>query len=367
MSAFLCHGAYGPFLFVYFSELGLSGQQVGWLASLFPLMTLLLATPVSSLADRKHQRVRIAQGAMFGMSIILYLLHYPTTFAGIAGLMLLMAIISSPVMSLTDSLIARMAHRNHLNYGGMRLWGSVGFATSALIFGALWQRLGFEPMFLVGSLLFLLVIWITGRLDETSGMGVQKQGAFSELFRDSGLVLLLIATILASIANSLSLTFEGIFVRSLGGGNFLIGLMVASAAYSELPTMFFGDQIAQRIRGPNAVILAYGLAASAYIGYILVANPAILPIFSILKGLGFGLFFPTTVRIITERTPDEWASTAQSLMAVGMFGVAPLVAGPIGGFIHDAISPGAVFGLGILALGLAAVVLWFATFRGNLK
>jgi MFS family permease len=131
--------------------------------------------------------------------------------------------------------------------------------------------------------------------------------------------------------------------------------------------MFYGQRIAQRLHGPNTVILAYGLMAGAYLGYVLLANPRVMPFFSILKGLGFGLFFTNTVRILNERTPEEWASTAQSLMSVGMFGLAPLVAGPLGGLIHDAFSPGAVFGLGILALALAALVLGWAALRGRLE
>jgi PPP family 3-phenylpropionic acid transporter len=364
---FLCVGSFGPFLYVYYTELGLTGQQVGLLATFGPLMTLLLATPISSLADRKRWRVRIAQSAVAGLGLIVFTLRYPTTFAGIAVLVLLMAFFMSPVMSIADSLVARMARRHGLNYGGMRLWGSVGYATSALVFGALWQRLGFAPMFVVGSLLYLPVIWITGQLEEGPPKDPEERAAISELARDAGLVALLVATFLAGIANSLSMTFEGIFVRSLGGGNFLIGMMTAFAAFSELPTMYYGQRIARRLHCPNTVILAYGLMASAYLGYVLLANPAVMPFFAMLKGLGFGLFFTTTVRIINERAPEEWASTAQSFVAVGMFGLAPLIAGPLGGLIHDAFSPGSVFWLAIVALGLAAVVVGLAAVRGNLE
>jgi MFS family permease len=114
------------------------------------------------------------------------------------------------------------------------------------------------------------------------------------------------------------------------------------------------------------VILANGLIGLAYLGYILVPNPNGLPLFSILKGLGYGLWFTVTVQLVTERTPPEWASTAQSLIGVATFGLAPLVAGPLGGWIHDAISPAAVFGLGILSLVLAALVLWLAALWGEL-
>jgi MFS transporter, PPP family, 3-phenylpropionic acid transporter len=363
---FLCTGSYSPFIYVYFADLGLSGEQIGWLASLSPLMMLLLATSIASLADRVNQRVHIIQIALAGLALVIFLLGNSFNFATIILLMLLMAIFLSSIISISDSLIARMAQRYKLNYGGMRLWGSMGFATSAMALGALWQRLGFRSMFIIASMLFLPLIWIAGKLEEGPINRREERRPVTDLFRDSGLVLLLIATFLAGISNSLSMTFGGIYARSLGGGNFLIGMMTAFAAYFELPTMFYSDRIARRLRGPNSVILSYGLMAVAFLGYTLSSNPNFLPFFSILKGIGYGLWFPITVDILTKRTPEEWASTAQSLLTIGMFGLAPLVASPLGGFIHDAISPAAVFGLGVLSLVLAAMVLWWASIRGIL-
>jgi MFS family permease len=179
-------------------------------------------------------------------------------------------------------------------------------------------------------------------------------------------VMLLLATFLAAISNNLSMTFEGIYVRSLGGGNFLIGVMIAIAAFTELPAMFYSERIARRLGGTTTILLAYGFTASAYLGYILVSNPSLLPIFSILKGLGYGLNLTNVVVMLTERTPDEWASTAQSFLSIGWMGIAPLVAAPLGGLIHDAISPAAVFGLGVVTIIIAAMVLWLASFLGKL-
>ena len=358
--SFLCAGAYNPFIFVYLSELGLTGQQVGLLASLAPVMTMLLATPLSSLADRNQWRVRLLQASMIGSALIVFLLQFPTVFNEIAVLMLFSAILSSPKMSIADSLIARMAQRNKLNYGGMRLWGSLGFALSALAFGAIWQVFGFKPMFVVGSLLYLPLIFISGKLEEGPVTVKNERKPVSHLFQDRGIVLLLVATFLSGVANSLSMTFGGIYARFLGGGDLLIGMMIAFGAFAELPMMFFSDRISKRLHNANTVIIAYGLMTLAYVGYILVPTAEALPYFSILKGLGYGLWFTGNVRLVTERTPPEWASTAQSLLGVATFGLAPLVAGPLGGLIHDTISPAAVFGLAIVSLVLAALVLWIA-------
>jgi PPP family 3-phenylpropionic acid transporter len=353
-------------MFVYYKELGLSGQQVGWLASLSPLSMVLFATSIAALADRKRWRVGVLRTALVCYGTLLFFLRFPTTFNGLLALMLPMAICHSPIMSISTGLIARMARRYNLNYGGIRLWGSFGFATSALIFGAIWQRLDFKWMFLVASMLYLPLIFMAGKLEEGPIKKEEDRKPLGELFRDAGLVMLLAGTFLAAISNSLSMTFEGILVRSLGGGNFLIGVMIACAAFIELPTMFYSHRIAQRIRGTNTIILAYAFSAAAFLGFMLVKDPNLLPFFSIMKGIGYGLNYPSAVRILTERTPDEWASTAQSLFTICWMGLAPLIAGPLGGLIHDAISPAAVFGLGVLTLGLAAIVLRLASMLGKL-
>ena len=357
---FIGAGAYNPFVFVYFTELGLSGQQVGWLASLSPLMILLLAPPVASLADRTRRRVFILQIALLSTGVITYLLQFPKGFAGIAVLMFCMAVFTSSTMTVSDSLISRMAQRNHINYGGMRLWGSFGFAVAALAFGAIWQATGFKPMFSVYAFLFIPLALIAASLEEGPSVPRTEHKPVTHLLRDLSIAFLFTATFLAGISNSLFMTFGSIYARSVGAGDLLIGMLIAFGALAELPMMFFSDRIGQRMGRSYTVILSYLLMAAAYAGYILIPNPNVLPFFSILKGLGYGLWYPGTVRILIERTPAEWASTAQSLLGVAMFGLAPLVAGPLGGWIYDAVNPGATFGLAIITLLMGAATLWLA-------
>jgi predicted MFS family arabinose efflux permease len=67
---------------------------------------------------------------------------------------------------------------------------------------------------------------------------------------------------------------------------------------------------------------------------------------------------------VAERAPEAWTATAQAALIAGMFGLAPLIAGPIGGIVFDALGPSAVFVGGSAAVGLAALVLLFATAKG---
>ncbi len=360
-------GSYMPFIYVYFTELGLSGEFVGWLSTLGPVITILFVTFIASLADRFHKRIRIAQIGMLGSAISMLMLHFFTSTTAIVLLMFSLAVFSNPIMALGDGLISRMAKRHDIVYGSMRMWGSLSYSFASLIFGIVWQRLGYGTMFLVTAVLYLPVIWMINKVEEGPVVVSEKRMPVSALFRNGGLVLLLLATFLSGMSNSLFLTFGPIFARSLGAKSTLIGMMVAFGALAELPAMFFNERIADHLRKVNTVILAFVLMAIGYLGYIFTKNPAYLPVITIIRGFGYGLWFTGTIRLLIDLTPEEWAATAQSLLVVCSFGLSPLLAGPLGGWIHDIVSPAAVFGLAILSLCLGGIVLMIATLRGKLS
>lgn len=221
-------------------------------------------------------------------------------------------------------------------------------------------------MFVLGGMAFVPMIRIAGMLEEEPGVEQQARGPASDLARDLGLVAILVATFLVGISLGLAITFEGIYMDYLGGGQLMVGMFAGFSALGELPTMQYGKLIVQRLRGSKTPLLAYGLMGGAFLGYVLVRTPWMLLILAVVKGFGFGLFFTTTVRVVNERAPAEWSATAQALMTVGMFGLAPLIAGPLGGVVYDAVGPPAVFIGGCIAVGLATLVLLFATVRGVL-
>lgn len=365
--AFLCNGAFYPFLYVYFADLGLNGKQIGLLATLAPIVTLLVTTPVASLADRTRRRVHITQAGLALTGATVFSLRFPASFAVIVPLMVALAVFSMPVQSIAEGLIARMAQRNRLNYGAMRLWGSLGYAVSALGCGALWQVFGFGPMFIVAALMYVPLIVIARWLEEGPVISPQERKPVLDLLRDRGLLLLLLAAFLSAISNSLAMTFSGVYARWLGGGNVLVGAMVAVSALAELPTMFFSDRISLRIGSTKAVVGSYVLMAGAFLGYALTRDASLLLVFAVIKGLGYGVWITITIRLVVGRTPEQWASTAQALLTLCLWGLAPLVAGPLGGLIHDGFTPAAVFAGAAIALAMAAAVVLLGGRRGRLK
>jgi predicted MFS family arabinose efflux permease len=72
----------------------------------------------------------------------------------------------------------------------------------------------------------------------------------------------------------------------------------------------------------------------------------------------------STVRLVDERTPPEWASTIQAALNAGAGGLAPLAASLLGGAIYDALGPAAVFVACAGALFLAMLIMIAAIAAG---
>ena len=350
---FLAAGAYMPFIYVYFVQLGMSGIQVGVLSSFAPAMSILVAPLVASFADRSGRRILVARVCLFCTSALLICLRIAESFPVAAALMLILAFFSTGVMPIVEGIIAHQCRQKGQNFGAMRLWGSLGWAIAALGFAALWERTGYPEMFVACGALSFVLVPLLSKLRDISGSG-EKWGNPFVLLRDKALLLVLLATFFAALSSGLSMTFSGVYAQWLRGGNMIVGAISAAGALAELPLMFFSWRIADRVGEAKALVIAYLTMGGACAGFAASPSAALLPLLAAMRGFGYGLWIPVTVRVVARRTPVDLAATGQALLAGCIMGLGPLVAGPVGGALYDRLSPRAVFGLA--ALGVLAAV-----------
>ena len=123
-------GSYIPFLYVHFQEIGLTGTQIALFATMLPLMMLTTAPLIANYADRSKRRRAILAICIVLVGGSMFLLGQGETFWHLLPLMLLMSFVRSPIAGIGDGLVARMAVKNGVNFGSMRLFGSFGFAKS---------------------------------------------------------------------------------------------------------------------------------------------------------------------------------------------------------------------------------------------
>src|SRR4030042_2067070 len=117
--------------------------------------------------------------------------------------------------------------------------------------------------------------------------------------------------------------------------------------------MPYRDRIAQRFGGPATLLLSYGFFFLVFVGYMLAHSPWMLLSLVILRGWAYGLCWVSTVRLTNERAPKDLTATAQSIMNASFYGIAPLLASPIGGVLYDRFGPRSVFVFAGVLVGMA--------------
>lgn len=362
-------GLYMPFVNVHFRHLGFSGSQIGIISVLFPITALLVAPPLTSLADRRTWRVRMLTFSLLIVGFVLVALAFPTQFWPALLLMACLAVARCLVAPIGDSLVLRMAARHNVAYGKLRLWGSFSFALIAMICGAIWEQVGFAPMFIIAGLLCLPTALTASLLEEvpTPPRQAAEPESINWIWRDFGLMTILGASFLIGGALNMAVSFEGVYMDVLGGSEFYIGLIFAISAFSEMPAMFLGETLVRRFGSTQTLLLSYGLMFVGYLGYTFATAPWMLLVLAIFKGMGFGLYFTSTVRLLDARVSPSQAATIQGVMNASSGGLAPLIAGPISGVIFDRLGPQTLYSTATVLIFIAAVVLISGSLRSNQK
>lgn len=362
-------GMFEPFINVHFLRLGFTEQQIGWLAAVFPLCNFIITPFISRMADRTNRRILFLAIACAGFGLSLIFLPIPTTFLTVLPVFALVVVFRAPIVALADSLIAKVAERRMLDFGRMRLWGSILFTITATALGFLWEKTGFTTMFILSGVFFILVVIAALLQDEVGNppaADLQPNPASRPQARmvlpETGIIFLLAATFLIVGAMVMVGTFSTVYMTEITKVEFFVGAMFGLSAMGEVPSMMFGKKIAQRLGDTSTLILAYAVVALGYVGFGLSHDPYSLLVFSILRGLGFGLFLVTTVTIINQRAPENLYSTYQSLLNSLCWGLAPLMGGPISGAIYGSFGPSTLF-FTTAAMTLMAILLILPTYR----
>ncbi|HEV2127777.1 MAG TPA: MFS transporter, partial [Thermomicrobiales bacterium] len=132
---FAAVGALMPYVALYFRGMGFSGLQVGVLTAL-PSVGLAVFAPLwGAVADAMGVHRLLMRGAL-GLAIaVAFLTTQASTFMSMLLLFGLLAFVSVPVAPLMDSYGVTASEHTRRSYGGIRVWGSIGYMVSVLIVG----------------------------------------------------------------------------------------------------------------------------------------------------------------------------------------------------------------------------------------
>jgi oligosaccharide:H+ symporter len=353
-----------PFLVVYYQELGLSGTQIGFLAGVPPLMSLLSA-PVWGVVADKTQRSRLSiLIAMVGAILLALILSAAKTFIWLILAVILFSFFSSPIMPLVDSTTMNLLGGEKERYGRIRLWGAVGWGIAAPIVGALielgsviwsfWSYAGLLGLGLISAL----------KIPERKQLGKAPHAPIRLFLHDSRWLIFLTVSFCGGMALSMNANFLFIFLQDLGADKFTLGLSLTIATLSELPVLFFSSRLLRRWNAQQLLGAALLIVVIRTLAYSFVVVPWLVLLIQLLHGPSFALMWVAGVSYVNKIAPSGLEATAQGLFSGVMLGVGSAIGAFLGGFLYEYVGIVSMFRVASI-IALIGVVFMFLVEKKN--
>lgn len=359
---FLFVGINMPFWPLWLAEHGLDAGEIGVLLAA-PMWIRVVANPLlARLADRRGETRRPLL-FLIGAATLFYLLFAVTEgFWPIFAVTLAATALLSAVMPLGDSLTMHAALKGHVQYGRVRLWGSIAFIVAAtgggIVLAGRSADLILHGLVLSLILTFAAVLWLPDWRRSGPAAG---HGGVAALVGDRRFLLFLVAASLIQASHSVLYGFSTLHWQAAGLTKPTIGWLWAESTVAEILLFAVGTAVLRRIDGVRLLVFA---GAAGVVRWLALGASTDLPVLvtvQVLHGLTFGAAHLAAMDFIARSAPPGLAATAQSLYSAvalgGMFGITMLAAGGL----YAGFGGGAFFAMAGLALAgtvVAAHLAW---------
>jgi PPP family 3-phenylpropionic acid transporter len=343
-----------PFLTLHYESLGLSGPQIGTLAGLVPLITLVSAPLWGGLSDATGRHRLTLLGTIGGTWLAVLLMSQLVSFSGLLPAVALYAFFMAPIIPLIDNSVMEILGEKRNQYGRIRMWGAFGWGAAALVLGPLLGRAGLIWVF-YGYLFFMaLTLIVSFKLPVASAgrNGLSYRANLGHLLRNGPFVALLFVALTFGFTLSVTLNYLFLYMGRLGATTTMMSLTLTLATVAEVPIWFISDRLFNRVGRDRMILLALGFMAVRLFGYALMtAAWWALPL-SLLHGPTFAVLWAAGVAEADAAAPRGLGATAQGLFSAALVGLGSALGAFLGGIGYDAIGPQRLF----LLCGLLMVV-----------
>ena len=364
---FLTVGITLPYLPLWLDWVGLSAREIAIITAA-PLLARTLAAPaIAHAADRAgaHRRLLIAL-AWAGFAALIALAE-ARRFAAILPLSLLFSLAWTGVLPLTETIAMRGVRASGLDYGHMRLWGSLSFIGASLFGG--WALAGLGPGYVLWLLSAAAALTAAAahalprcspRASGVARLGPLKGVASLIFARD--FLLFLIAAGSVQAAHAVLYAFSTLHWRALGLSTTSAGALWAISIVAEVALFICARSVVRHIGAARLIVLG---ATAAVIRWAAMGfDPPLLLLVALqaLHGLTFAATHLGAMHFIARTVSDALAATAQALYAAATSGIFMAVAILGAGPLYAAYAGRAYWAMAAMAtVGMAAGLVLVAT------
>ena len=349
-------GVMMPFWPLWLKSRGLTAEELGLVMALGIAIKTLANPLVAGIADRRGERKRIIAVLCFAAISVFALFHWTQGFWPILAITLMFHAIWSPNMPLMESLVMQTAKSEPIDYGRVRVWGSLTFIVGAWAMGQYLEdgtidMVQWTVLALVGVTFAAALLLPDFRIAPSTG----GRRPILEVATDRTFLAFIAATALIQASHAVYYTFGTIHWLSAGHSEAAIGWLWAEGVIAEVILFIWGDKLVKRFGAARLIALGglAGLLRWAFTGYT--DAFAALLVLQVLHAFTFGATHLGAVHFIARRMAPEVSATAQSLYAAVVMGLALGLAAWMSGKMYAEWAGQAYYAMALMA-GLGALI-----------
>jgi PPP family 3-phenylpropionic acid transporter len=356
---FSCNGFHQPFFPIWLAAHSISESQISLILSA-PLLLRILVTPaIGAFADRAANRNQVIRVLAVLVLLVAMVLSQAQGFWPIMVLTCVMMLMSQAISPVVDASVLSLVRQGRArSYGRMRLWGSAGYATAALVGGQLLGLGGPTAVYAAFMTMVAVQFFTFVALPASAGSPVADKRPNLRLSQQPLLVVVMVVAALVLTSQTTFNIFGSIYMRQIGLSDRTIGMLWALATSAEICMFWAGPRIS-KVLGPFGLLT---LAASAAVlrWSLMALTPElwVIVLLQLTHAATFSGSYLGLMRFVEVHVSDKRGATVQSqfVTIVGLMTAgATLAVGPIfhqfgsGAFLAAA-------GLALLALLLLFIV-----------
>ena len=346
---------------VFLKNNGLATSTIGILISVGAVFSILTQPIWGSLSDgvlgiKRTMILTVLLGA--GSTVVLTLVKNE---AAIMIVYIARIISMAPIMMLFDNYIVSecKASKIQLDYGSIRIWGSIFFAGVAAVLGFLTERYGINIAFYTQVAFSALLIWMILKYVKDSPVTAKTKTKYKKWFDkdifNPAFIFILIYIFLVKLTDNSFNSFFPIIFQDAGGSLNLLGLFSSARAIVEVPFFLGTTKLIKKFGSKQMMIIASAFLVLRVLGFMLFDKPSLLFAANLFGAPAYCLFTAGMLHYVYEISPENSKTTAQLIVSSLGLSLSSVIGSSAGGFILESYGKGTMSVIGLIIIAISFI------------
>ncbi|SCY94841.1 MFS transporter, PPP family, 3-phenylpropionic acid transporter [Paenibacillus polysaccharolyticus] len=368
---FFIYGAisiFAGFLQLYLQEIGMTKLEIGSLMAIGPFVSL-FANPFWGFWSDKSRNIRIVLMMMMGGTFVLAQgVFYAPSYAWIYVAMIFFYFFQSPLFAQTNSLILGYIDGTGQKFGSFRLWGSLGWALTAVAAGPVIDRFGVSSVSIIFACMIAVAFIFSVLLPRqpiASDTPIVTFRRFGKVMFNPYFMIFIGLGVLVSVPNAMNSTFMSLYIVEMGGDKQMVGWAIFTSSILEVGVFLLLDRLLKRKMSIllGSLILVSLLFALRWQLMALANNPMEVVFIQLMHSVTFGGYFYVGTQLTMLFIPRPYRSSGQAVYTMAWGGLSGVIAGLFGGWLFQSFGAEVMYNIGVFfsligAAGFAIMWLW---------